>query len=54
MLKLVDLASEVEVNNMIVAETRSEMEPAGKVPQAAAVVLLDEAGQEPIVGYEYQ
>lgn len=39
-------------NNMPVAETHSEMGPVGEVPQAVAAVLLDEAGREPVAGYE--
>lgn len=53
-LELVDLATEVEVSNMVVADSRSGMGPAGKAPQAAVPVLLDEAGQEQVAGYVHQ
>lgn len=56
MLELVDLTteSEVEVNNMMVAESRFGMGSVGEVPQAVVMVPLDEVGQEPIAGYVYQ
>lgn len=53
-LELVDLATEVKVSNMVVAESHSETGPAGKEPRAAVPVLLDEAGQEQVAGYVHQ
>lgn len=53
-LELVGLATEVHVSNTVVVDSRSGVGAAQEVPQVVVMVLLDEAGQEPVAGYEYQ